>query len=93
VVFYAVAAGIAYVWAGRGGDVAAILRVGGDERQRGIDRDATAISGLAMAVAAIAGATISAAMHNGDPGAYGVLCAVGGISYTVSLIAYRKRRQ
>ncbi len=31
-----------YPWAGRSGDVAALLRAGGDERQRGLDRDATA---------------------------------------------------
>src|SRR5262249_22061192 len=31
---YVVFAVIAYVWAGRSGDIAAVLRVGGDERQR-----------------------------------------------------------
>jgi hypothetical protein len=90
-VFYAVASGIAYLWSGGKGDVAAILRVGADERQRGIDRDATAISGLAMALAAIAGAIVQTARH-GDPGAYGVMCLVGGVSYTIALVGVRRRR-
>jgi hypothetical protein len=33
IAFYALAAGAAYVWAGRDSDVGAIMRVGGDERQ------------------------------------------------------------
>ena len=91
VAFYAVAACIAYIWSGGKGDVAAIMRVGGDERQRGIDRDATAITGLVMALAAATGAIIQTA-RDGDPGAYGVMCVVGGIAYTVGLIAFRHRR-
>ena len=59
--FYALAAAGAYVWAGRDSDVGAIMRVGGDERQRHIDRDATALSGLAMGFTAIVGAIVSAA--------------------------------
>ena len=35
VVFYVLAGGVAYVWAGRDSDVGAIMRAGGDERQRG----------------------------------------------------------
>jgi uncharacterized iron-regulated membrane protein len=92
VVFYLVAGLIAYLWAGRDGDVAAIMRVGGDERQRRMDRDATAAAGAVMAVAAVIGAGIEAARHHGDPGAYGVMCAVGGIAYTASLLFYRHRR-
>ena len=56
VVFYVVAAGVAYLWSGGKGDVAAIMRVGGDERQKGIDRDATAATGMAMSLAALVGA-------------------------------------
>jgi hypothetical protein len=40
----------AYVWAGRSGDVAALLRDGGDERQRGLDRDAMAITAVVMSL-------------------------------------------
>jgi hypothetical protein len=91
VAIYALAAVIAYLWSGGEGDVAAIMRVGGDERQRGIDRDATAVTGIAMALAAVTGSVIQTA-RNADPGAYGVMCAVGGITYTVSLIVLRHRR-
>lgn len=91
VAIYAVAAVIAYIWSGGRGDIAAILRVGGDERQRGMDRDATAITGLVVVLAAIIGAIIQTA-RSADPGAYGVICAVGGITYAVSLFALRRRR-
>jgi hypothetical protein len=91
VVFYVITAGVAFWWAGRDGDVAAIMRVGGDERQRGIDRDATAFAGLAVSVAAIAGLIVQTA-RGLNPGAYGVMCVVGGVAYTVSLIAIRRRR-
>jgi hypothetical protein len=89
--FYVVAAGIAYLWSGGAGDVAAIMRVGGDERQRSLDRDATAIAGLVMVLAAIVGTIVQTARGDG-PGGYGVLCAVGGIAYAVSLVALRRRR-
>ncbi len=75
VAIYAVAAVIAYIWSGGKGDVAAILRVGGDERQRGLDRDATAITGLVVVVTAVIGAIIQTA-RSADPGARGVICAV-----------------
>jgi hypothetical protein len=91
VAIYALSAVIAYVWSGGKGDVAAILRVGGDERQRGMDRDATAITGLVVVLAAIIGAIIQTA-RSADPGAYGVICAVGGITYAISLFALRRRR-
>jgi hypothetical protein len=91
VVFYVLAAGVAYLWSGGKGDVAAIMRVGGDERQKGIDRDATAITGMAMSLAALVGAIVETA-RDGDPGAFGVMCLVGGLSYVVALIALRYRR-
>jgi hypothetical protein len=92
VIFYGLAAAVAYVWSGRDTDVAAIMRVGGDERQRRLDRDATAISGLAMGVAAIVGAIVESARNHGDIGAYGVICVVGGLSYAVSLVVLRRRQ-
>jgi hypothetical protein len=91
VVFYLVTGGIAYLWAGRDSDVAAIMRVGGDERQRRMDRDATAAAGVVMSIAAVVGAIIESARHHGNPGGYGVMCAVGGIAYTVSLVYFRHR--
>jgi hypothetical protein len=92
VAFYALASLAAYLWSGRDGDVAAILRVGGDERQRRLDLDATAYAGLAMATAAIIGAIVSAARHHGDIGQYGVICVVGGVAYVVSLAVLKRRR-
>jgi hypothetical protein len=91
IVFYAVAAVAAYIWSGREGDVSAIMRAGGDERQRRLDRDATAVAGLAMSAAAIIGAIVSAARNHGDIGGYGVICVVGGVSYVVSLLVLKRR--
>ena len=91
VVFYVLSAGVAYLWSGGKGDVAAIMRVGGDERQKGIDRDATAITGMALSLAALVGAIVETA-RDGNPGAFGIMCLVGGLSYVVALIALRYRR-
>lgn len=91
VAFYAIATVAAYLWSGRDGDVAAIMRVGGDERQRRLDLTATAHSGLAMGAAAIIGGIVSAARHHGDIGAYGVICVVGGVAYVVSLAVLKQR--
>ncbi len=90
VVFYVIAAVIAWLWAGGKGDVAAIMRVGGDERQRGLDRDATTIAGYAMVIAAITGAVVQIARGEG-PGAYGVMCLVGGVTYVVALLVLQRR--
>ncbi len=89
--FYLAAAGLAWWWAGGRGDVAAVLRAEGDERQRGLDRDATAVTGLAMCVAAIVGAVVETA-RTGQPGAYWVLCLVGAGAHVVALTALRSRR-
>jgi len=91
VAFYAAAATVAYVWSGRDSDVAAIMRAGGDERQRHLDRDATAVSGLAMAATAIIGAIVESARNHGDIGGYGLICFVGGATYTVALVILRRR--
>ena len=91
VAFYIAAAAVAFVWSGGTGDVAAIMRVGGDERQRGLDRDATAITGLAMSAAAIVGTIIQTA-RGADASAYALMCLVGGVTYCVSLVALRRRR-
>jgi len=89
--FYALAGLAAYLWSGRDSDVGAILRAGGDERQRRLDRAATAHAGLAMGAAAILGGIVSAARHHGDIGQYGVICVVGGVAYVVSLATLRRR--
>ncbi len=91
VAFYALAVGVAYLWAGRDSDVGAIMRAGGDERQRRLDRDATAVAGLAMALTAIVGAIISTALNGGNPGGYGVICFVGGVSYVLALVILKRK--
>jgi peptidoglycan/LPS O-acetylase OafA/YrhL len=90
-IFYAISAVIAYVLAGGKGDVAALMRVQGDERQRSIDREAIAWSGMAMSVVAITG-TIVQLFRSEDPGQFSIVCAVGGASYVVALAVLRKRR-
>ena len=88
---YVVLAIIAFLWSGGRGDVAAILRGGGDERQRAIDLRATAVAASCTAVFTLVGAVVSIARNGGDPGAYGVLCMVFGISYGVALAVLRTR--
>lgn len=91
VVFYVLAGGVACIWAGRDSDVGAIMRAGGDERQRRLDRDATAVAGLVMALTAIVGAIVSTALNSGNPGGYGVICFVGGVSYVVALFVTKRK--
>ena len=81
----------AYLWAGRSGDVAALLRAGGDERQRGLDRDATATTGLVLTLAAVLGALISLG-RTGNPGVWGEFCVIAGVAYSLSLWAMHRRR-
>ena len=88
---YLVLAAITYLWSGRSGDIAAVLRAGGDERQRGLDRDALALSAQATTVLAVVGAIVEIA-RTGDPGVYGLLCAVSGLTYAGGLLALRLRR-
>jgi hypothetical protein len=90
-VFYVVATIVAYRWAGGRGDVAAILSSGGDERQRGLERDATAITGLSMTLVALAGAIVSVA-RTGNAGDFGVVCLVGGATYAVALSVLQRCR-
>jgi hypothetical protein len=91
VVLYVVCAAIAYAWAGRDSDAGAALRSGGDERQRSLDRDATAITALVMITLAIVGSIVSAAVNNGNIGVFGVFAAVGGATYAIAF-AFLSRR-
>jgi hypothetical protein len=88
---YVVLAIVAFVWSGGHGDVAAILRSGGDERQRAMDLRAAAGAAYCTALFALGGAVVSIARTGGDPGAYGVVCLVFGISYGVALAVLRSR--
>lgn len=89
--FYAVASLVTFLWAGGRGDVAAILATSGDERQRGLDRDATAVTGLAVTLVALIGAIVAIA-RTGNPGDFGVICFVGGATYAVTLAVLQRRR-
>lgn len=89
-VFYAVAALVTYVVSGGDNDFAAIMRTDGDERQRGLDREATRLSGLAMGGFAIAGTIVQLARGE-DPGGFVWTCTVGGIAYVVALVVLRRR--
>jgi hypothetical protein len=88
--FYLICMVIAYLWAGGDGDVAAILRVSGDERQRALDLRATAISGLAMGLFCIGGLVVDLA-RGGSGNPWALVCAVGGLSYAVALAGFRRR--
>ena len=83
---FLVLAAVTYVWSGRSGDIAAVLRAGGDERQRGLDQDALALSAQATTVLAVVGAIVQIA-RTGDPGVFGLFCAVSGVTYAGGLLA------
>lgn len=91
IAIYLLLAAGAFIWAGRSGDVAAILRAGGDERQRNLDRDATAITGLVVTLVALIGAIVELG-RTGNPGVYGFFCMVAGVAYGASLFLLRRRR-
>ena len=90
VLFFAVAALVAWLRSGGAGGVAALMRAGGDERQRAVDRNATAVAGFAMAGVALVGVVVQLA-RDGDPTPYAVICAVGGLAYTCAVVVLRRR--
>jgi hypothetical protein len=91
IVLYVVLAAVAYLWAGRSGDFAALLRGGGDERQRALDRDATAFTAGALLLLALGGALVSLG-RTGNPGVYGLFCAVGALAHGGYFAVVRRRR-
>jgi hypothetical protein len=90
VAFYLVCSAIAYLWSGGRGDVAAIMRVQGDERQKMIDLQATAAAGGAVLVFSLCGAMVDLA-RGGTGNPWALICAVGGVSYVVALAVIRHR--
>ena len=78
-------------WAGGHPGVAAIMRGGSDERQRAMDLRATAAAGSVTALFTVVAAIVNIARTGGDPGAYGAVCVVFGISYGVALAVVRRR--
>jgi hypothetical protein len=88
--FYVATAGVAFAIAGGRGDLAAIMRTDGDERQRALDHEATRIAGIAMATLGVVGTIVQLARGN-DPGGFVWTCAVGGVAYVVALAVLRRR--
>jgi hypothetical protein len=89
-VFYLVTGAIAYLWAGGGGDVAALLRASGDERQRQIDVRATVVAAYAMMLFCVGGAVLDLA-RGGTGNPWALILAVGGVTYAAALLALRRR--
>ncbi len=75
---YLVFAVVAFLWGGGGGDVAAILRGGSDERQHDIDLRATAVAGTVTALFTIVAAIVNVARTGGDPGPTGSSASSSG---------------
>jgi hypothetical protein len=89
-IFYAICCVGAYLWSRGHGDVAAIMRLSGDERQRSIDVRATAIAGLATLAFCIGGAVVDLALGGtGNP--WALILAVGGASYAVAVAVLVRR--
>ncbi len=90
-VCYLVVAGIAFIASGGSGDIAAIMRVEGDERQRGIDHEATRFAAYAMAGLALVGTVVQTASGH-DPSGFAMVLTAGGASYSVALGILGHRR-
>jgi hypothetical protein len=87
--FYLVCCGVAYLWSRGSGDVAALIRLSGDERQRMIDMRATAIAGLATLAFCLGGAIVDLA-RGGTGNPWALICAVGGVAYIVAVAILRR---
>lgn len=87
---YLLSCAVSYLWSRGSGDVAAIIRLSGDERQRLIDIRATAAAGLATIAFCLGGAMVNlAAGGTGSP--WTLICVVAGLSYVVAVGVFRRR--
>jgi hypothetical protein len=89
-VIYVVCCGVAFLWSRGSGDVAALIRLTGDERQRLIDLRATAVAGLATLAFCLGGAIVDLA-RGGTGNPWALICAIGGLAYVVALAVLRRR--
>lgn len=89
-VFYAVGCVLSYLWSRGRGDVPAIMRLSGDERQRLIDIRATAFAGLATLLFCLGGAVVDLA-GGGTGNPWALICGVGGASYAVAVAVLIRR--
>jgi hypothetical protein len=88
--FYLLCCVASYLWSRGSGDVAAIIRFSGDERQRLIDMRATAVAGLATLGFCIGGAVVDLA-RGGTGNPWALICAVGGVAYVAAVAIFRRR--
>ena len=63
----------------------------GDERQSRINREATVLLYCAVITVAVVGFLWEVAQNNG-PGAFTLICAVGGFTHMISVAVLRRRR-
>jgi hypothetical protein len=85
-----VAFGAAILLGGRSETIRGLRGDGRDERFRKIDLHATALAGLAVMIAVIVASIVEFARgHN--PGSYGWLAVIGGVTYLVAIIVFRIR--
>ncbi len=80
----------AYLWSRGAGDMAALLRLSGDERQRLLDTTATAVAGLVTLGFCLGGAVVDLA-RGGSGNPWALICAVGGVAYLASLTVLQRR--
>jgi hypothetical protein len=77
-------------WIGRtGGDFGAVFGSRPDERQRGIDLRATAVSGLAVCLVSMVMAVVAVA-HGGSGSPWTMICALFGGVYLIGLAVFRR---
>jgi hypothetical protein len=82
--------GALVLFGGRSETIRGLRGDGRDERFRQIDIHATAVTGLAVILAIIIAFVVELARgHSGNP--YGWLCAIGGFTYLVAIVAFRIR--
>lgn len=89
-VFYAVGCVASYLWSRGHGDVPAIMRLSGDERQKLIDIRATAFAGLVTLLFCLAGAVVDLA-RGGTGNPWALICGVGGASYALAVAVLVRR--
>lgn len=87
--FYLLCCGASYLWSRGSGDIAAIIRLSGDERQRLLDTRATAVAGLATLGFCLGGTVIDLA-RGGTGNPWALICGVGGLAYVAALAIFRR---
>lgn len=88
--FYLVCCLASYLWSRGRGDVAAMIRLSSDERQRLIDTRATAVAGLVTLAFCVGGAIVNLA-RGGTGNPWALICSVGGASYAAALAVLLRR--